>query len=336
MDIDVNGICITVAQTNITSLGLLNILNVSGQTTLANMYASGICTFQSAVINSIDINPVDLGINAGALNQATSSIAIGNSAGYFNQGTNSIAIGSDAGSYTQGENTIAIGNRAGQTNQGSGSIAIGFLAGSQQASNSIVLSSLGTVVTGTTSNSTYIAPLRNITQNISLGYNTITNELSYFNPYISERIQIPIASDIASNVCFNTNYLLKWNGTAVGSISGLTNDTTTGILSFANTGLYLVFVYVRYYSVNNGQKDIWIYNSVDVGTGLTTSNVFTSTSYAFSSYILNNVNFSLYTPILVASGSTPMTLAVRFSQATENSANIGIQTATNLQIVRIA
>ena len=75
---------------------------------------------------------------------------------------------------------MAIGNAAGQTAQGQGSVAIGYLAGSQQAANSIVISALGTVVTGASVSGTFIAPIRGIaTATPVLVYNAATNEITY-------------------------------------------------------------------------------------------------------------------------------------------------------------
>jgi len=127
------------------------------------------------------LQSVAIGNLAGQFNQGQRSVAIGSLAGYTNQAGFSVAIGSLAGYTGQNINSIAIGNSAGQINQGQNSIAIGNSAGNlNQANNSIVINASGSAISGSTSNSTYVAPIRNITQTNVLGYNTSTNELTYW------------------------------------------------------------------------------------------------------------------------------------------------------------
>jgi hypothetical protein len=49
-----------------------------------------------------------------------------------------------------------------------------------QAANSIVINSSAALVTGATASATYIAPVRNITQTTVLGYDTTSNEVTYY------------------------------------------------------------------------------------------------------------------------------------------------------------
>jgi len=93
------------------------------------------------------------------------SLAFGNNAGEENQGTGAIAIGFNAGQFDQGENSIAIGKLAGPTGQGP---------------NSIVLNASGSGVTGGTSGF-FVSPIRNTIQTTALGYDTTTNEITYYN-----------------------------------------------------------------------------------------------------------------------------------------------------------
>lgn len=131
--------------------------------------------------NGVGTNGISIGKDAGYNTQGTNAVAIGNTAGYNIQGNSAVAIGNGSGQSTQGANAVAIGTNAGQTNQGSGAVAIGINAGaSSQAANSIVISALGTIVTGATANATYIAPIRSVTQSNVIGYNTVTSELTYF------------------------------------------------------------------------------------------------------------------------------------------------------------
>ena len=168
--------------------------NNAGQNTQANQ---GIAIGVNAGQNSQGVQAIAIGGNAGTNNQSNTAIAIGNAAGQSFQGSAAIAIGASAGKGTQGTNAIAIGYQAGNSFQGSGAIAIGYqagkstqgvnavaigvLAGDNQAANSIVINALGTVVTGATANATYIAPIRNITQSVVLGYNTTSKEVTYFD-----------------------------------------------------------------------------------------------------------------------------------------------------------
>ena len=86
-----------------------------------------------------------------------------------------------AGSVLQGSNTIAIGFNAGYSNQGANSISIGKDAGfSSQASNSIIINATSQQLNSSTGNALFIAPIRNTTQTTVLGYNTTTNEVTYW------------------------------------------------------------------------------------------------------------------------------------------------------------
>ena len=138
-DIFIVGRVETPTQTNITSVGVLSGLQTSGTTTLSNVY-----------MNSLNIDPIRIGVNAGQT--ATNSFA------------------------------ISIGNSAGQTNQGTNSIAIGYLAGqTNQNQNTIVLNASGTVVNTTTNSAFYVHPIRNqsasTTSYIPLTYNTTSKEI---------------------------------------------------------------------------------------------------------------------------------------------------------------
>jgi hypothetical protein len=172
------GTVTTNAQPNITSVGTLTSLNVSGTITAPNITANtgvftgngsglsqlvaGNITGQvgnaliagtvytnaqpniTSVGNLADLRinnaKIHLGSNAGVTTQGANSIAIGISAGFNNQGANAVAIGRLAGNTNQGEDTTAVGNCAGQTSQGYGSTAIGVFAGiSNQGSQSVAV-----------------------------------------------------------------------------------------------------------------------------------------------------------------------------------------------------
>jgi hypothetical protein len=110
-----------------------------------------------------------------------SSIYIGFNAGLNNQGSNAIAIGANAGISNQGTSAIAIGYNAGYKDQSNNAIAIGYNAGrTSQHANSIIINATGNDLSSNTTNSLYIAPIRNtndITQ--SLYYNPTTKEITY-------------------------------------------------------------------------------------------------------------------------------------------------------------
>lgn len=112
------------AQPNITSVGVLNSLTVTGNIITTIL-------FQNAPF-------ISLGANAGFSSQ-TDIIAIGNAAaGNNNQQAYGIAIGSQAGYNLQGANSISIGGFAGANNQGSEAVAIGFRAGNYYQSGNAV------------------------------------------------------------------------------------------------------------------------------------------------------------------------------------------------------
>jgi hypothetical protein len=333
MDIFIEGNTITNTQPFITSLGTIQNLTVNGQTTFSNFFSNQANTTPLNV-NFFNLNPIHIG-NQRTTFQNTGSISIG-------QGTNSIAIGTNAGNYNQGQNSIAIGNNASQTNQGSGSIAIGNLAGSNQGQNSIVISATGSVVTGAMNNSTYIAPVRNITQTNVIGYNTITNEVTHFTPSVSglgsERIRIPISDNQAS---FNSNVTIKWTGTQTGSMTGFSNNTTTGVMTFSNAGLYFFFIKIKFnLGTNSGQKNLWFSNSVDAGTDITETNYATVTRYAQQNWTNVNQYFVFNYSVNVQSSDLPFTCAVGWNQTADSAGALTGTTSdsndpTNIAITRI-
>ena len=129
-------------------------------------------------------NSVAIGTSSGNISQGVGTVSIGYQSGSNNQKLNAIAIGCNAGVNTQGTNSIAIGFNAGFANQGTNSIAIGFNAGStNQVSNSIVLnaSPIGNTLNPTTA-SLYVDPIRELSGNNILYYNTTSKEITYSIP----------------------------------------------------------------------------------------------------------------------------------------------------------
>jgi hypothetical protein len=190
------GAGVNTQSTNSIAIGVNCGRNIQGQQSIAigenagndTQGASSIAFGKNAGQSTQGPSAIAIGNTAGQTGQQSGAIAMGFQAGAFGatagstqgQGVNAIAIGNSAGSTFQGSGAIAIGTSAGISTQGVNAIAIGVLAGSQQAANSIVINALGTVVTGATASATYIAPVRNITQTTVLGYNTTTNEVTYY------------------------------------------------------------------------------------------------------------------------------------------------------------
>jgi hypothetical protein len=133
------------SQPNITSVGVLNSLSVTGNT-VTNLI------FQRAPIISLganagfssNIDTISIGNSAGGNNnQGTYAIAIGSQAGFTNQSNAAISIGQLAGNSSQGSDAIALGQLAGTFNQSSNSISIGYSAGRiSQGGNAIAIGNL--------------------------------------------------------------------------------------------------------------------------------------------------------------------------------------------------
>jgi hypothetical protein len=115
------------------------------------------------------------------LTKTSAKIAIGYVAGSGGQGDHSIAIGGNVAQGAQAEEAIAIGYAAGQTNQGLNAVALGSGAGNNsQAANSIVINARGISRSLNAADSGfYVAPVRNLTSNNFVYYNTTTKEISY-------------------------------------------------------------------------------------------------------------------------------------------------------------
>jgi hypothetical protein len=127
-------------------------------------------------------NGIAIGSNAGLFTQGNRAIAIGNSAGQSNQTSEAIAIGIGAGEANQGNRAISIGRNAGGVSQGDNCVAIGYASGyTNQANNSIILNATGDLLNNTVTNSTRIAPIRNIVGGKNMSYNPYSKEVSYNN-----------------------------------------------------------------------------------------------------------------------------------------------------------
>lgn len=105
---------------------------------------------------------ISIGSRAGFLSQADYAIAIGYHAGSNCQADNSITIGYEAGLISAGINSVAIGYQAGRENLGEYGIAIGNLASidGNDYSNCIVINASNGQLNPSSSNGTYINPIR--------------------------------------------------------------------------------------------------------------------------------------------------------------------------------
>jgi hypothetical protein len=192
----VAGTVYTNAQPNITSVGTLSSLIVSGNTQSNNFIANRLYQYGT---NQLLID------GAGNANFTALTVLSQN-----------VTIGSNAGSNSQGQFAIAIGNGAGKNTQGNYSIAIGSNAGiSGQHDNTIILNATGLNLFSQLANSTYIAPIRQFT-----GPNVL-----YFSPSTKEITYGP-SSNAGSSIS---------NGTSNVNIATANGNITFGVAGIANT-----------------------------------------------------------------------------------------------------
>jgi hypothetical protein len=144
------------AQPNITSVGVLNSLSVTGNTSTniifqrAAIISLGANAGFSTNIDTISIGnsaggnnnqgsyAIAIGSQAGANLQGSNTVSIGGSAGISSQGEEAVAVGYHSGRYSQGGNAVAIGRNAGNSNQGQSSVAVGRNSGNiNQGANSV-------------------------------------------------------------------------------------------------------------------------------------------------------------------------------------------------------
>lgn len=149
--------------------------------TTSSLTVSTIVFDQNIRITDATGTSIAIGTLAGEIDQGTNSIAIGLNAGRDRQQQDAIAIGNGAGATTQGRDAIAIGNNAQTSAGGNYSVAIGSRADSLgYFNNTIVISASNGPLNTTSSDSFYVAPIRNdATPTDVLYYNTGTNEITY-------------------------------------------------------------------------------------------------------------------------------------------------------------
>lgn len=137
------GTLTTAAQPNITSVGTLTSLAVTGNVTAGNVYANsgtiGANLLAGTLTTNAQPNVTSLGVLTDLLvAEANNKIHLGSST-YSNQAGNTVAIGPDAGRFDQRANSIAIGYQAGYDDLGDQSVAIGYQAGRNDTANRTVV-----------------------------------------------------------------------------------------------------------------------------------------------------------------------------------------------------
>jgi len=146
------------SQPNITSVGVLNSLSVTGNTSTnlilnrAPIISLGANAGFSSNINFIAIGnaaagnnnqgsyAIAIGSQAGLNNQGNNAISIGLVSGDSSQGSDAVAIGAYSGRFSQGSNAVSLGQYAGHDNQGQSSVAVGRSAGNvSQGANAVAV-----------------------------------------------------------------------------------------------------------------------------------------------------------------------------------------------------
>ena len=156
------GTVTTNAQSNITSVGTLTSLTVTGDTTSGNVLTGGFISATGNItgnyfigngsqLTGISANAVNTDwANIGNINNANgpTQIAIGTDAGSNTQGEYSVAVGRFAGANVQGTQAVAVGQSAGYDTQGDYSVAVGPGAGFESQGGSAVAVGLSAGYTG--------------------------------------------------------------------------------------------------------------------------------------------------------------------------------------------
>lgn len=241
------GIVVTPIQPNITQVGNLSLLNVTGNLTALNANITSLLTAVTGNITSINATngnfvilrssdtEIALGLDAGSITQANGAIALGTDAGRVSQGENSIAIGYSAGENAQANYSVAIGKFAGYDGQGSNSIAIGANAGTNfQDDNTIVLNATGANLDTTVANSFVVKPVRNANTSNVIFYNNSTGEITYDNSNAITTLGNLTSLTVNGNVTINGNYSFVGTGTVQQIKEKVTSNATgaTGTINF--------------------------------------------------------------------------------------------------------
>ena len=173
---------------NSVAIGPFSGVNSQGNDAISIGHLSGRVSQQ---VNSISIGhqsgdttlgaqSVAIGHKAGFNLMQANSVAIGHNSGVDNMSQQSVAIGNQSGEYAMGSQSVAIGNRAGNKDLGSSSIAIGDRASDSGGSfaSTIVINGTGSNLNPSQASSTYIKPIRSLTQAQTLHYDDGTGEIT--------------------------------------------------------------------------------------------------------------------------------------------------------------
>jgi hypothetical protein len=218
---------------------------------------------------------IAVGVEAGTTNQGQYSVAVGYLAGYDLQGNNTIAFGHRAGQYSQSNESVAIGYYAGQNNQGYRSVAIGVSAGlNNQAANSIIISANGELNSTTTG--FFVDPVRNVSSNNVLYYNTATKEIT-FGAASSGGGSTTLISDVRSFIANSGQTVFTVPTYVVGEnrirvfVNGVrqnnvvdyteTGPTTITLNPAADAGDNVVFEITAFDGALNPNQNTWINNT---------------------------------------------------------------------------
>jgi hypothetical protein len=218
----------------------------------ATQGSSAVAIGDSAASNAQGQNAVAIGNQAGASSQGINSVAIGLNAGTASQNTNAVAIGSFAGLNGQGRNAIAIGINTGVTSQGSNAIAIGAFAGqTTQTTNTILLNATGAALNTTTTNATYIKPIRqNLDLNSNMGvlyYTSTTGELTYGPTLLSTFSTLDVAGTAyVAGDFYTSNVIHGLNGGVIRLVGFLgENYIQSGSNTSSGSGTKLHFAQMK-------------------------------------------------------------------------------------------
>ena len=179
---------------------------------------------------------------------ATSTIAIGDISGMTGQGANSVAIGTNAGLSNLGSNSICIGNNA---NISGGSF-----------SNTIILNATGAALNASQASSTYISPMRNISD---AGFQFLAR-----NSTTGEVIQTLISAISGDNIANWANYSAVAPITS-GAGNSLAINASASVVLQHGTGSASNGIFLRNTTGVGGVKLVFtgagtLYNADDIQT----------------------------------------------------------------------
>jgi hypothetical protein len=268
---------------------------------VVNIGTNANATAQFSIGIGSSVNPGNQSVAVGALaaqtGNADDTISIGRRAGNSTQNAYAIAIGYLAGTNNQGQNAIAIGERAGSSSQGAYSVAIGRYAGRNNiGSNSIIMNGTNANLDRTTTSAFFVAPVRNVSGNNILQYNSSTNEISYSNTLsTSGNITIDPSNtlivngnlDLSCNIIEDVSGIYFCDGTYIGQGSSFDITTNQELDITSNNNINFSSSNIN---VNNG--NLYLNNNNNLIVNNPSNDINT-----ISSYYQNMVNGSSFNQI---------------------------------------